>query len=917
VNSGPVSCPLARRCLATLAATVCLLTGAGPLYAQGGNGQTASGRTVGIGDAGARQLNVPGAVQAAPGNRAGGVAGNPALEKRDESPIEINSDGETTFATTAQGRLATTTGNVNIQTSDASIYCDHAEYNLDTHEALLVGGVRIYRLDTTVLAEHAVYNFDTKGIRALDYQGTKVPYEVGGISAFSPGAGALFSLRDSVFTTDDSSKPDYFLRSHRVRIYPDNRVIYVGATLYVGTTPVFYFPYFYQSLDAQSGYAVSPGYSSEFGAYLLTGVTFPITEKLTGIVRVDYRTTRGIAGGLSFDYKPNRKAKEPPTLANDTPFESADNPSQVPIVTLPDLTARPTPNPPENANGQNGLLTGQQGYAPTGDALSAIIRSREGAQFLSYFINDEEPDLNRTALDRFPVGDHRYRVELKDTTFITDDLFFKIDADKLSDRYLLQDFYEGEFTREPNPDNDAFIVLTQPSFVTTLVARVQLNTFSAPGSLPQAEQLNTFFDATERLPELAFEVPRTPIFNTGLYYESENTTGYLHRTFDSASPLPDYDTFRIDTFHQLTYANTFFGWLSVVPRAGIRATYYSSSAPSNPAAYDLQNTQDEAQLEYLAGLDPSAAGINQSNLNARANLEKALAAFHTGGSFVRPVVDAGVEVSFKLTKIYEDVEGRDFGLDKLQHVIQPYLDFSEVDDFGVGSKRILQFDRLLPSTQLAPIEFPEFTSIDSINDQTVARLGVRNRLQTKRDALTFDWLEVDSFFQVAEYDPLQPSRFSNFFNNVDFRPLPWVTLTFDSQVPVFNRHTGFTDVDSALNFQVTSDLDLNVSDRYLNHNPFFQNSNLVSLGAYYRLNDNWAAAFSERYEFAQHQLQAQSYTVYRDLSSFVASLGFTVRDNDGIDDYGLLLSFTLKGVPKVNLPVGFDVNSVLNQSTAP
>jgi hypothetical protein len=42
-----------------------------------------------------------------------------------------------------------------------------------------------------------------------------------------------------------------------------------------------------------------------------------------------------------------------------------------------------------------------------------------------------------------------------------------------------------------------------------------------------------------------------------------------------------------------------------------------------------------------------------------------------------------------------------------------------------------------------------------------------------------------------------------------------------------------------------------------------------------------------------------------------------VRDNDGIDDYGLLLSFTLKGVPKVNLPVGFDVNSVLNQSTAP
>ena len=62
-------------------------------------------------------------------------------------------------------------------------------------------------------------------------------------------------------------------------------------------------------------------------------------------------------------------------------------------------------------------------------------------------------------------------------------------------------------------------------------------------------------------------------------------------------------------------------------------------------------------------------------------------------------------------------------------------------------------------------------------------------------------------------------------------------------------------------------------------------------------------------------MQAQSYTIYRDLSSFVASFGITVRNNDGVMDYGVLLNFTLKGVPKVNLPVGFDVNSVENQLT--
>jgi hypothetical protein len=903
VKFGPVFRPLARRCLAAAAVAGCLCLGGWRLEAQGYAGQTASGRTVGTGQAGLNQQTPPGAPQAGPGGAL--LGGNAALVRRsDQGPIDISvgdPNGETTYATTPEGRVATATGDVSIQTNDVSIYCDHAEYNLDTHEALLVGNVRIYRLDTTILAEHAIYNFDSKGIRALDYHGAKVPYELGGISVFSPGVGTLYSLRQSVFTTDDSSKPDYFLKSRRVRIYPDNRVIYIGAKLYVGTTPVFYFPYFYQSLDAQSGYTLSPGYSSEYGAYLLTGVTFPITEKLTGLVRLDYRTTRGAGAGLSFEYKPNRKPKAPPVASNLTPYASEDNPSEAVVVKPPDYVPPPLPAPDtNNPNAINNGLYGQGAYAPTGEALSQIIRSREGAQLVTYFLDDQEPDLNRTALDRLPVGDDRYRLEFKDTTFITDDLFFKVDVDKLSDRYLLQDFYEGEFTRNPNPDNNASMTLLQPSFVATLTFRAQLN---------------DFFDTTERLPELAFDVPRTPIFNSGIYYEGENSTGYLKRTFDTVSPLPEYEAFRADTFHQLTYPRTYFDWLSIVPRLGFRATYYSESAPSNSSAYSLQNTADETTLENLIALNPATA--TEDELTAREALQKAIADFKTGGSLIRPVVDAGVEVSFKLSRDYNNVEDGGFGLDRLQHIIQPYMDFSEIEDFGVGSNRILQFDRLVPSTQLPPIEFPEYTSIDTIDDTTAVRLGVRNRLQTKRDALTFDWLELDSYFQVNIHDPEEPSRLSNFFNNLNFRPLPWVSLTVDSQLPVFNGNQGFYEVDSALNFQVTSDLGLNLSHRYLDHNPYFENSSLVSVGAYYRLNDNWAASFSERYEFAQHQLQAQSYTVYRDLSSFVASLGFTVRDNDGIDDYGLLLSFTLKGVPKVSLPVGFDVNSVINEATAP
>ncbi len=846
------------------------------------------------------------------------AAGNDALAKTaQDGPIDIAASGETTYNSTEAGRIATATSNVNIQTNDASIFSDYAEYNLDTHEALLIGNVRIYRADNTIVAERAVYNLNTKAIRAVDFTGSRTPYSFAGESVFSPGAGLQYNLRHSDFTTDDSSKPDFKLRSRRVRIYPDNRIIYIGSTLVIGTTPVFYFPYFFQSLDQQSGYTLSPGYTSEYGAYLLAGITFPVTDHLTGLLRLDYRTERGAGGGLSFEYKPNRRPKKPPTANQDlTPYESDDDPSQAVVITGPPATA--SPNNQTNLGGainqestDDGVATGRTvGTAATGDALSRQIHSHETAQLVTYFTEDNKSDLNRTSLDRLPISSDRYRISLKDTSFFfNDDFFVKADIDKISDRYLLQDFYQGEFTRNPNPDNVVSAVFYQPHFVTTLLARAQLN---------------NFFDATERLPELSIDIPRVPLWNTGINYTGQTSTGYIRRTFDDSTPLPDYNAFRIDSFHQLSYPKTLFGWLSVVPRLGVRGTYYSHSAPDDDGAYNLQLAADGTADRLLLGLNPNLSTLaSQQNLAA---LRSSIAAFAEKGDIFRPVVNAGLELSFKLSRIYDGAQDRAIGLDKMQHVIQPYVNFSEVEDFGIGSRELLQFDRRVPTTQLRPLDFPEFTPIDSIDESTVVRMGVRNRLQTKRDSLTVNWLEMDTFFQAninnsEQGDPNETSRFSNVFNQLTLRPVPWVNLTIDSQLPLLNPHTGFTEVDTALNFLPTSNVELTISHRYLNDNPFFLNSSLLGFTAFVRLNDNWAVSAAERYEFADSTLEAQSYTIYRDLTSFVASFALTVQSNNSnttnktVNSVGVLLNFTLKGIPKVSLPVGFDVNALGNQTS--
>src|SRR5204862_7540774 len=136
---------------------------------------------------------------------------------------------------------------------------------------------------------------------------------------------------------------------------------------------------------------------------------------------------------------------------------------------------------------------------------------------------------------------------------------------------------------------------------------------------------------------------------------------------------------------------------------------------------------------------------------------------------------------------WENVQSRAFGLDGLMHVIQPFTNFSYVDENGANPTSILQFDRFEPSTQLRTIDFPQFTTIDSIDSWTVWRVGVRNKLETRRDDQTITWLELDTFFDVNFENPYDRTEESNLFNNPRFPPLPWMSLNVNSQLPAFAK----------------------------------------------------------------------------------------------------------------------------------
>jgi LPS-assembly protein len=735
-------------------------------------------------------------------------------------PLEINS-----VNTYYSGGIAIADIDVVVRYGDATIYCDHAEYNSDTHDIFLKGNVRFYRERYAFTADRAVYNTQTKELKMADFGGPKLPFQVLGDDLVSVTENQ-YTIFKGYITTSDSSKPDYQLRARQMRIYGNDRIILSNVTLFVGRTPVFWFPYVYQSLNSQFSYNLEPGYNSNWGAYLNTSITFPIARNVSGTVELDLRSKRGPAPGLDVNY-----------------------------------------------------------------------HFREDRQFWGrlqiYGLNDLNPNINETALDRAPISPGRYRILYQSRTYLTSDLSAVIDFNKLSDQYFLQDFYPGIFSVDPQPDTYFELVKSGEAYTLTALARLQVNNFA---------------ETVERLPQVSWEVARTPLFNGPIFYEATTSFDLLHRAFvkqvgienldiQNGALNPDYSNFRIDTFHQLLFPHTYFGFLSVVPSVGIRGTYYNRTGSFVES--DITN--------------PLPRGI-----------------LTEAGARFRFIVNAGVEASFKLSRAYEGVQERWLGLDGLRHVIQPYANLSWVSQPTVRPSDILPFDQYIPSTRLQPLNFPEFVSTDSIDRWTILRLGIRNRFQTRRDNATVNWLDIDSFFDVdfdnplaqvipqgttvSRTNPLTPSRelFSNVFNKVRLQPVPWLYFGIDSQIPLLDK--GFWEVNTFVDWMLNSNLEVRIGHQYLRNNPFFEDTSEVSLYSYLRLNDNWGFSIYEDYEFRTGILNQQTYTLHRDLSSWVGALGLNIKNNgSGRQSVALVLSFTLKDLPRFGLPLSLDVGSAVGQ----
>ncbi len=725
------------------------------------------------------------------------------------------------------------------------VFADTARLVLADESVVLEGHVSVYQGNTLQRGDRAVYYYARKFLDATDLSISTDPIimEAGKFTVQEQGGRQVYVGTDAGITLHDVEKPNFWVKADQTTIYPGDKITFKNLKLYAGDVPVFWLPYLSQPLHGELGYHFIPGARSSWGGYLLNSY---------GIM----------LGG--------------------------------------------TPNP-ETGENENAWLLSKwhldlrtlRGVGAGLDLIDTRIQDNKNLTGLSlYYLNDLNPSESRSGLPRGFVNEDRYQYELKHRVEfdMPDDASWYLDANLnvLSDDYYLEDFRPDIYQTDPSPDNMMALFRRDETSLFSLTTRFQANDFQRTAT---------------RLPELAFEQSRRPLFGLPVLHEGSTSLGILGVSMADATrwgvvepllALPAGDPREAALLNQLhgperELAKQIRALPAGDPRiAGLRNQLFDTG-------FTRFHTYQDFSLPMTLGgwlnLTPQA-GIGYTRYMAVDGPAKSDSRLH---------LHAGAEASVKFSRTLESFKNRQWGMDGLLHVVQPYVNWSVLssDEAPALYPRV---DRLTFSTRPPTLSPERFTATDDMQNWNIMRLGVRNHLLTRRDGQAHEWLFMDSYIDAYMNDPDMDRTFSNFYNDLRFEPVPWLSLGLETQFPLFDSGSGFSEVATYLRYQPTPNVELGLSYRWLDNHPVLLDSNRVDLRGFVRLNEHWGVGVQQVWEMSDGTLELQQYTLHRDLGNWVLGIGLSSRDNRVEQEYGVMFSLSLKDLPSVSLPFRVDAN---------
>ena len=559
------------------------------------------------------------------------------------------------------------------------------------------------------------------------------------------------------------------------------------------------------------------------------------------------------------------------------------------------------PNPVTGENEDAWLLSrwhldlrSKRGAGVGADFVDTRIENKDEFTGLTfYYTNDLDSETSNTGIPRGSVNNNRYDISLKNRWKLNspDHANWRIDANLslLSDQYYLQDFQPRLFGTNPEPDNTVGVFRRDENSLLSFYARLRLN---------------DFYRTDTRLPEVSYDQSSAPLFGLPVLHEGTTSFAWIGEKaadftgsviLDPLMTLSATDPAAQPLLAQLSgYERQLAEKLLALPigdprRAEIRNQVLEQN-------YARFNTYQEFKMPFMLGdflsIAPEA-GIGYTRYSA---IDGPVDAFD------RTTLHVGTEASVKFSKDYGNYSNATWGLDGLKHIIQPHANWSFVstNDVAPGDPFV---DRLTPTTRPTPLDPARFMAVDDLQSWNIVRMGVRNRLLTKRDGQTYEWLYLDTYMDAFIEDPENLRNYSNLYNDLRWQPLPWLGVSVATQFPILGGGSGFNEFEGLMHFTPTDRFQFSLGYRNLNGHPVLTDSNAIQLQSYTRLSENWGVGTSHTMEFADGTLELQQYSLHRDLGNWIAGLGLARRDNRLQQEYSVVFSLTLKEFPSNSLPL--------------
>jgi len=403
----------------------------------------------------------------------------------------------------------------------------------------------------------------------------------------------------------------------------------------------------------------------------------------------------------------------------------------------------------------------------------------------------------------------------------------------LSDSAFLNEYFEKEFEGQKAPENYIFTRYREGNFWAGLLFKMRLNRF-----LTQLEER----------PSAELQWVGVPI--GPLVYDASLEAGLYDLEVSNELPLPDPPSLvRVHTEHRLS-APFSVGFVRVDPFVRGVATWASKGAMS-------------------------------------------------GGSYTGPHsrvgVGGGVRASANFARSY-NVRNELFALNRLRHVVTPYAEFETLSFVSGESADFIQMGGLDPWPMGGRGPRVPADRIDAMFEGEQVRVGVRQRLQTKRprgeSMRTVDWIEMDAAYVARSDDPLGMGGDDDYVDiDFDWRARPGLTIfSHDSRLSL----EGGTSV-----FNLGAQVDLRGDRRLAVSYHYISDLSSAIIATFTgRLSDRYALKVVEKFDLSSggggSENMETEVVLRRFFHKWIFDLG--VRYAGDTNDFAVLIGFSPVGL---------------------